>query len=34
MYLVIGFVGGILTALLYNLFAARLGGVELELAER
>lgn len=34
MYLVIGFIGGILTALLYNLFAARLGGVELELAER
>jgi hypothetical protein len=34
MYLVIGFVGGLLTAWLYNTFAARFGGVELELSER
>jgi hypothetical protein len=34
MYAGIGFVGGLLTAWLYNVFAARFGGVELDLVER
>lgn len=34
LYAGIGFVGGLLTAWLYNIFAGRFGGVDLDLGER